>query len=944
MALITSISIFILWFLLGWAVLSCVSNEDRVVKALLSPTLGFSILTVVATFFSLAGLIISRNIWLFVFFAVFIYVLYRRKFLIDLLKVTPVIIFLVAVNVFLVGMGMLSFGFDWHGSLNQDGATNSMAARYFLQNSFFDSPSIDGALSALDYSSLSSKLFVVRGHRFGDVLLLGISSSIFNIDPDVVYMAHGFALRCSLIASSSLLVWKAGASIWRILVFILLLSLSPFLAYTYQVQLISQLGGIALAIEAALLVGLIFKEPYSSRFNLMLLPIGFTISALCVYYPDSLPLLVLTLAVFIFYSFLVKKSPPLISMIKGGLFILLFILIVLNRAIPNIISHLLGLVGWGLTKSDKLNASDINFDYAFSPDFFTLIFGLASLQEVINEPWALIALLTGVALFFWIIVISYKKARVYPLLTIFFWVSGIIFFALYWQGNGFGTFKMMLVTQPFIVGLLTVGLLQIAAVNFIIFLILLSCIVYSSHRTLKNYTSQDFGPMKSLNNTHIYMNSFPNGVIFFSPNFLTGNFAALRIKKFPAYLDQNILQYFAGPDIALDKPADNISFLKNAYLDSSFSLVPKHDKYKYELNNFYKKYYIESKFNCGPKGLKVDFWHLNRNTTPEDVTYIVPGAQSIPLNRNVLPPVDYLPLNKLKSANLLVFRPSSVGEYYGVSDDVGIFDPEGDPTSSLKFSAVGRYALLEVLHPSTTKINLDVSFTRSYQTAGNWEIPEITFYGKQPVRLKTVGEGSINLITAPIEPCLIEGKSYILVDFGLKPARRLGLAPSPYSYKWIKKEFLPDRRYMVGHLRDISISRPLTEQLSEESISKLSKGWDYSALRDLFEFSGVFEDGWVSNGFYLKLKKTPTLSPNSIDLIFDIPSAAEDKELYLVVHAGSKEVIKIPVQTRLMKLKLGYNQIYDSGVTISLVGNGLVLPVGGRKIFGHINSIGFQKK
>src|SRR5439155_3422792 len=116
-------------------------------------------------------------------------------------------------------------------------------------------------------------------------------------------------------------------------------------------------------------------------------------------------------------------------------------------------------------------------------------------------------------------------------------------------------------------------------------------------------------------------------------------------------------------------------------------------------------------------------------------------------------------------------------------------------------------------------------------------------------RLPMVGRGSARVFSPPMTPQIIEGRAFLGLDMGVDgepfPERRSGLM-ALYG-----TDVALDRRRPVGFLRDISL-------VSQEEYGRLAPPSKLESFpADLenpdLEYSGIYEDGRVSEASYFQL-------------------------------------------------------------------------------------------
>jgi len=931
MSILIASSLLYLWLCVGWILLGFARVTDSTLRGLLAPVVGMAFVTLVTTTASLAGLPIKQSMWIVMLMLAGSLFFIRGMAWSGFKGATSYHIFLLALNLCTVGIGLVVFGMSWQGMLNDDASTNSLAAQYFISHSFFSEPNVQSILSGTDYSSLSSKLYVVGGHRFGDVMLLGFSASLFSLNPDEVYMAHALAIRCALIATAALLIYQRGVPAWKLLAPIVLLTLSPLATYTYLNQLISQMGGLALLLAAAILFEMLLSR--REKLDRLLLPLAIVVAALCQSYPESISLLTLSVLIFGIVQAKNKTLPSVRMMLTWGGLLIFGVLLLINASLPNVLNHMLGVTGWGIAKVATLNPSDSDFNYAFTPDIFPILFGFKSFQEGIVEPWALVLQVFSIVLTVVLIVYAVRRVNRYPLLISLSSAALVAFIFLFLQGNRFGTFKIMLLVQPFIYILLAAVLIELIAARILIGVIALLGLVILTGRVGIIYVNQAMAPFATLEKIHALVSSSTHGVIMSSPNFLMGKFAVLRNKQQAMYFDQNFPGFYGGADGNIWREDERFQDQKIRE-QSNLKWLPYQADYKNHLNKYYASHYRKSVFQCAPLDIQAKFEHLIREALPNDIQYLVPGGQLIPLNRKRFGERDFLLLDKAGIRDFLVLRPSSLGDYYGVSDTVALYTQEQDPLTQSQFSSVGRYLLLEILSPSEDRIKLALSFSRTYLGESNRKVPEITFYGDQPVKLETAGEGATSMTSPPFRPCVIDGRSYVLVDFGVNPIQRKPTAP--LAYQLLDAPYAPDRRRLTGYLRDISvISSTHVESIGK--LAQLSGQWNFEAFESAFEYSGMFEDGWMSN--HVILRPRFSLPRRKIYFAIDVPAELAEQRSLLSIDVDGKLVKQQALLAGRVNVQIDLPSSENQKISLT-VDKPLVLPAGdGRSVLGLLRSV-----
>ena len=185
----------------------------------------------------------------------------------------------------------------------------------------------------------------------------------------------------------------------------------------------------------------------------------------------------------------------------------------------------------------------------------------------------------------------------------------------------------------------------------------------------------------------------------------------------------------------------------------------------------------------------------------------------------------------------------------------GIFDRPARPQPGLmiarsepdplihggQIDAVGRYLLFDVINPSPS-IRVVIDFTATLNADGASVIPPISMVGIGRYRFPVAGRGSARLVSPPVVPRVVDGIPMIEFDMGAngKPfrERRKGLLAL------FGTQYPLDPRRLVGFVRDISV---ISEADYRHSVAPRAITRFPADLRNpKLEYSGFYEDGWVS--------------------------------------------------------------------------------------------------
>ncbi len=922
-----------MWLFVGWLILDWAKVGDGIQRGLLAPAVGMAAIMLVTTTASFAGMPVGQSAFVVAAILGLLVCVFRRANWSGIGVAGSLQVLIVLANVGTVGIGLLWFGGSWQGFVNEDAATSSLAAQYFTEHGFFSRPSVESIAGGLDYSALSSVLYVEGGHRFGDVMLLALTATLFQMAPDQAYMAHALAIRCVLISVAALLIYRAGDATWRLVFAIVCLTVAPLGAYMYLNQLISQTGGLALLFSAGILVAVVLRQPPSLARGVV--PAAILVAALCQYYPEAMPFLALSLLLFGAWQAAAKQLPPVRVLIKPLSLMLVAVVVLLNVALPNTIASMLALLRWGATKSEIVDKINPNFAYAFTPDFPAILLGFQKMGEGLNDPWSTILAVIACVSIIALTVFAFRNRQRYALLMSFSAAAAISFLFLFVQRNGFGTFKVMLLVQPLLFVLLAVALCELFVARRYVGLFAVAALSAVLGRTSYGYVQQATRPLGAvpymaqhhlLEQVSKASETSPDGLVVDVPTILSGKFAVLRIKTNPVIFEQNFAGTFASKSLR--------TVLRRGAVHES--LLPNHEAFWATVDALYTANYAAEAFRCFPNDSGPEFAMLRRDDGKK-LARLLPGGMLAPLNRTSLAREDFMLLPNVSTGSYLAFRPSARGGYYGaIGANVAMYNLEADPlVQGSSMAAIGRFVLLEILSETNSDIRLAINFTRTFLGGSDTKLPRISIFGEAQTTMLSAGAGAMSMLSEPLTPCVIVGRKFVLLDFGVDAIQFRKAAP--LAYRWLDVPYSPDTRRLVGFLRDVSIV-PLETRVAEPTVRSASGPWNFERFDSAFEFSGMFEDGWVSDQLFLRARSG--WGGGKLTLSVDVPGGPTAKdESTISIEVDGKFLRAQKIAPGSVKIEIDLHQNPRALVKLS-VDPPFTLPgADGRPVMGLLRSI-----
>jgi hypothetical protein len=253
-----------------------------------------------------------------------------------------------------------------------------------------------------------------------------------------------------------------------------------------------------------------------------------------------------------------------------------------------------------------------------------------------------------------------------------------------------------------------------------------------------------------------------------------------------------------------------------------------------------------------------------------DVVVIATTGKQSPFNRRHIksddPKANFVALAPAQARNHLVFVSSELGHPYfsggRIKPNYAIYQLEAEPLffRGDTMAGVGRHVLFQVINPSIDpatgkgRVRMVLEMTGSYKADDDNKLPPAELIGSTHVRFPgLVGRGSTRAVSEPVEPQYLGGQPYVQIDMGVEgtrfPEPRRGLM------KLFGRDVATDRRSLVGFLRDMSL-------VSEEQYAAFKPpseiavfAYNRNDLRDYpqLEYSGIYEDGWVSEHSFCRL-------------------------------------------------------------------------------------------
>ncbi|MEI7555214.1 hypothetical protein [Candidatus Chlorohelix sp.] len=856
-----SIGIFIFWTALGFAFLSIFQlKSSSIQNLLLAPALGLAV-TLLPVFFlnRLGGIPVKYFgvilVLLLLFLIGILFWRFRPNIPIKLYLPFGIVLLLAAV---ITGRPLFEFGFNWMSYYNDDSSLYISSAYRVLNFGFDEPPNLDSLISSSDNSAALWFLYSVSGHRAGSDWLLALLSSITGMMPDQIYMPLIMAMHITLISTSGALIYQTPKLRMPALVLCIMLAFSALTSLGTAYQLMPQVGGLSILILCLILLSQIAQPDKRWSIIWYCILISISVSALLVDYPEIFPFLVLSYGLYLGVGFIKKLINWKILLTRLS-FASFFVLIILNTYIIKVVGFLINqtTIGTGsVGSSGQLSYNttvELMFPYYLIPSGLADLWGFQNIASIPNDPWLTISIILGAFLLILAIIAIIWSCWRLQLVAFPALVMLLMAAFLFIKTSDFGLFKLAMYIQPFLLG-------SVVAIWFYIMrkhpkfalipLIFLVCLgipfQYSYIERSRGTADSGFGlleiPNPSATGIHqdfrtIINQNNPSQVILDTNNFILAKFQSLYMRN------QKVVS-FPGVGLFYWRIV-----LKGKFDDdfSKYAQIKVADRYRdAEFNLF------STEGNPSTTAFSIDAVltkeFLNNSTMISPTPRLSIFNRRKFLNDNSINFIAQ-PTNKLE--NHLVFIPSSLGmNYYGGNSDlVSLFQLESDLLYPGKTMAgLGRYYIFEPINPSPS-VRLVMELTDSLSGDHENLLPSASAIGVTRQPFPIVGRGSARVFSEPITPQIIQNQPFLGIDMG-KYGKYF---PNPKNgiMELFGKQILLDKRKILGFARDISLVS--IEEYDQLKAPEVVSQFPSDLTNPNLEYSGVYEDGWISEAAFFRL-------------------------------------------------------------------------------------------
>lgn len=933
------IIIFLFWGMVGYSALSLLRTQRNIIQnLLLAPTVGIAITLLPIFWLNRAGIPVGNfaTALTIILFLISIVIFFWKKPFFPIRYYLPfaaIIIF----ALWLTGRPLLDFGFNWVSYANDDMANYCLGALRFLQHGYFDVP--EDISSYREYSLNYWFVHVANMIRSGSELLLAWLSGLVHLTPLQIFMPLIMVFHLTLISAGTALVYQNRSLRNAAIITCFLLACSPLNSLGTLCQLIAQVVGISLLITSTILL----LQPFTLHHKYVVckqsILISIIIATLLICYPEVVPFLSLSMIAY-FSLNLIQGWKPRRNFWLTIILCILCLLVFLNKYWVNFFVFLefQSTMGMSSFKAEL-------FPYFLLPSGLANLWGIFPIAVPVKEPWQSIAIMVSLLLLCLTAVMAIKyifKKQIQPIIVMLL-VMLSLSVLLFKQNSGFGLFKIAMYVQPFLICTIVLLVFCIFKNNiYKAFLLLFSILLLTTQYHYLKYSYGEIGtPFNELANAsktnlleeiNILSKSIPN-----NKNLFVDVHSYVPAKLLALYFTGKTMHFYSSNFFDTTTGINKFSYSYRYFMEFNSSINDTANK----MMNIMANNYVESNFLIKYSSLQNNFKSL-KSVANDTIAIIATPNRSILNHREFREPLirNFVALPQSKLSNHLVFIKSKLGQdyYHGESNYISIRNFENDYFYKSKgVVGLGQYLLFQIINPSQN-IRAELNITKTNSQDRNSLLPSAMIIGENAKAFPIVGRGSARVFSPPINPQIIAGSPYIMLDMGEKgksfKGERSGLM------KLYGTQINLDIRLITAYARDISL---ISENDYENLLppSYLSNFPADLANPDL-EYSGIYEDGWLSEAAFFNL-----LQPNKKShLVIKglLPKIDKPITIDLTIYLDGKKIALQQISEGYFDIQIPVSQNSGRRKIELRFGKTQVLPHGdNRSVAGKIDFIGFKE-
>jgi hypothetical protein len=841
-ALALSLAFFLFVAFVGRATLSACGWRGGILRSwLIAPAIGLAVVILGVMVLNQAGLPIRSFAWPLTaaLAAAATGIFFWRRPPLPVRALAPFLA-VVVFSLLWTGWPLLRFGFGWLSYVNDDYVNYCLAAERFKDFSFWRVPTME-ELGGRDISQYYWFMHVPGLMRFGSEILLSWVSALTGVKSLGIFMPVIIGLGLIQISSTAALVLHHGRWRRRALIAVALLAASPLFMLGTLYQLIAQVGGLGLMLAATAVLTAPLPGP-RRRVIPSILVLSIVGAGLAVTYPEVTAFTVLaTVGAVTVEAFRQRRVP--VNRITLVVYGILGVILLLRYNTLSYVFTIMLQMGSGFRSVD-LSLS--LFPYFMIPTGLANLFGLMPLSINFAEPYTSLTIIAGLLALLVALAFALRDSLRAAPMAVLLILQFVLAIRLMRSGNDFGLYKIAMFMQPALAAALAAALLKLPWSRFTAplgVLIAAACCAPTALYYTRVSQGEKAGGITEAKLASILGTKAPDvppqtRLLTDINNLVAAKVAAFELRGTDLrFLSRDYYQQIAP--IEFERLGDTLVSLHPRFADlmRTRAMLEQRDVSTIRTHQLFDTSFRAPALTFGREGTTDGYLILDESLGLFNKLRIEPGA----------PPRTFfkaLPASGVR--NHLVFMHTGRGNHYYLGDRnfIAIYQQEADPyTEKQDITGLGRFLLLRVEQPDD-EIYLRISASKTFMGRGHtaWN-PGSQILGASPVAMSFPGNGAVNRIVGPIKPVFRDGAAYIAIDFRETavqfPFQRSGLQ-SLYNTQ------VPlDSRKLVAYGRDIS-ALSAAEVAALPRPSKLTRFPDDLLFARGLEFSGIYEDGWLS--------------------------------------------------------------------------------------------------
>ena len=852
LALALSFLLLIYFSMVGFSALGFTQLRQRLmIKLLLAPAVGIGLVMVPINLLHFFNLPISTICWPVFMATIFIAILLllRQKPIIHTHHVIRVgLIALAALLV--VGWPMLLFGLDWLSYTNDDMANYVLGAQRYLLHGLQDRPPATAFSEHTDYTAFFWFMHWFGGHRVGSEQMIAYFWGLTGLNGHQLFVPMMNCFHMALVMAAGGLVSANFSGSRQAYVTLILMALSPLTGLGTLFQLIAQLMGLPV-LCALLALSHRLARPTSSHLVGHILITALLFGGLCIIYPETLPFYVLSVIVFLLaMTWRRGRTQNTLRLLIIGSIIALGSLLLLNVTLANIVHFMITQAQSG---SSAHVVRGLILPYFMLPTGLPTFWGILPLtahlplpdilKDVVMNGMILVAIaLFGILL--WQLFKQIKKQTVCAITSLVMLLLGGY---LFYQVSDFGLFKLSMFIQPFVLGVMAIWLCEKKKLfsprrqKIVLLLLLVPTLVTYGGYTLRSTGtisgSANDVPLASLKKVNQQFAQTMEEAKEKGLNLLWSDASCTVLAKFQSLyaLGESFLlpsRDFLGKllDQATGKPSPLMSE-EDIRAGHELDQIHIHQRRVHLMDNHSVVNRFKVVNNLGDELSRRALITTNQSQSFYNAYYA--NHDDAPYFR-----IDTKPRNHL------VFVFSDFGNHYYLHDvkKISYFELERDPMfPGRQFASMGQYLVFFMVGaPQQPRVLMELTSTILKHKGS--QLPQPVISGTEETVMPFVGRGSGRMVSAPVQGKMIEGAPFLAFDMQSPPERM------PIHRTGLMNLYHPE---IPLDLRNISVFGRDVSIIDDEDYGAWQRpSWLEKFPADLshkhLEYSGIYEDGWLS--------------------------------------------------------------------------------------------------